>query len=120
MKKDKSVQKIIQRPEADNLPFGMETRIMNRIFLEAEKNKIRAERWGIALVSAVSVSMIAAAFFIFKHFMPVQFHFESFFKPISSETYQVIFFFVYIAFLVLLLLVGDTYLLRFKHKLNSK
>lgn len=119
MKTDKGIRKIMQKAENEFLTYGFETKLMNQIFREVEKNKSRAERWEIILVSAISVLMIIVVFVVLKAYLNMQFDSENILKIFSFETYRPFFFFIYIALLVLLLLFADTFFRRLKQKVKG-
>lgn len=123
MKKDKALKKIISAREPSDVPFGLETRIMDSVRKKAKKRQKRSYILGLCLVSSVSVALIAFAVYLLgdklKQFV------SGLTLPdieISPDTVSIFQFYAVIAGIVLFLLILDGFFrsLFRKKRTNSK
>jgi len=118
MQNDKALQKILLQT-TEGLPNGFENRMMARISLEAARKKRIATLWSFGLVSVVSMALIGAGYYVLNRFFSLDVHLAlPHFEP-SAEVLKTLSFSAYIAVLVLLLLMGDMLLRRFKQRLRE-
>ena len=116
MKQDKALKKIVSKSKPEGLSYGFENKIMKAIFIEAEKQAKRRFALNMALVSSVSLAIIAGTIYILYTYYSVSFSFNIPHFSFSSETKSIFLFSFYIATIVLLLLGMDLYFRRLKKK----
>lgn len=115
MQNDKALQRIL-RQTTESLPHGFENRLMTRISMHAAQKKRRAAQLSLGLVSLVSLLLIGAGYYVLNRFFSFEFQLPlPKFEP-SAESWKTLAFSAYIAVLVLLLLLGDLLLRRFKQR----
>lgn len=115
MQNDKALQKILLQTK-EELPVGFENRMMTRISLEAARKKRRAAVWSFGLVSVVSMVLIGAGYYVLNRFFSFEVHLTLPKLDPSAEILKTVAFSAYIAVLVLLLLIGDLLLRRYKQR----
>lgn len=115
MQNDKALQKILLQT-TEGLPNGFENRMMARITLEAARKKRRATLLSFSLVSVVSMVLIGSGYYVLNRFFSFDIHLSlPGFEP-SAELWRTLSFSAYIAVLVLILLMGDLLMRRFKQR----
>jgi hypothetical protein len=115
MKTDKALRSILSRKTTE-LPYGFENRIMRQILLEADRKNRVSYHKGLALVSLVSMVLIAgvilALHFLFSFdFMDMitGLNFKAMEPHFSTEVRPIFLFSVYIALLMTFLLGIDRF-----------
>ena len=116
MKQDKALKKIVSKSKPEGLSYGFENKIMKAIYLEAEKQSKRRFALSMALVSFVSLAIIAGAIYILITYYSVSFSFTMPQFSLSSEAKSTFWFSLYIALIVMFLLGLDTIFRQLKKK----
>jgi len=116
MKQDNALKKVLEAREKGDLPYGFESRMMNKVMLEALRKRKRINFLAFSLVSVVSLFLIVGTIFLLKYYFQIDLSTSE--NPIkfSPESYAIFGFYFYIAFLVLILLGMDAFFRSLKHK----
>jgi len=116
MKQDNALKKVLDAREKGDLPYDFERRLMNRVMLEAIRKRRRINILAFSLVSAMSLILIAGTALLFDYYFQVDLSTLENPIPFSPESYEMFGFYFYIAFLVLILLLMDAFIRKWKHK----
>jgi hypothetical protein len=116
MDQDKALKKILNTGKRGDLPYGFEDRLMKGILLEAKKQRKRAQIRILGLISSVSLVMVVGTILLIHRYLAVKITMPAPDVRFSPEAGGMFGFFFYIAFLVLVLLVLDTYFRNLRQK----
>lgn len=114
MKQDKALKKTLSKFKTGGLSYGFDQRVMNAIFVEADKKKKRSSILSLGLVSLVSLVIIGGAIYLINAYTSFSFSLTFPRMQFSEETRNILLFSFYIAALVLVLLGFDTFFRRLK------
>lgn len=116
MKQDKALKKTLANIESKGLSYGFDQKVMKLVLVEAEKKRKRTNVLSLGLVSMVSLLIVVGASYLINTY--TSFSSSISFPQIqfSESTRSIIFFSLYIAAIVLILLGFDGYLRRLKQK----
>lgn len=118
MKQDKAIKKLISATKSEGLSYGFENKVMKAIYREAEKQTKRRFALNMALVSLVSLALVAAAVYVLHHFYSLSFSLKMPQLSMAGDNKTLVLFSLYIAALVLFLLGLDLYFRRLRKKLE--
>ncbi|MDP4240087.1 MAG: hypothetical protein Q8904_11515 [Bacteroidota bacterium] len=111
MIQDRALTKVIKSERTAGLSPDFNSRLMNRVCLESQKQTKRSSVLGLCAISGASLSLISLAIYLLKDYLTFSFHLPVFL--LSRESLALYGFSFYIAFLIFILVTLDNY---FRHK----
>ncbi|MDR3653130.1 MAG: hypothetical protein P4L34_09190 [Paludibacter sp.] len=112
MTQDKILKKALESQSIDTLPTDFNSRLMTRIYAENETKKKRIFVLGISAISTASLCLISLGIYLLKDYITFSFQLP----VLSSEAKAIYGFSFYIAFLVSILIVLDSFFRTIRQK----
>ena len=121
MKQDKAIIKVLKSQEIPTLSDGFNAGMMKQLYKAVEKKKKRVYILTLCLLSTVSLGLIAMGIYLTKDYLVGNFPFQLPTIQMMAASISKYGFGIYIAFLIFILLVLDTFFRTVwnKHKVEK-
>jgi hypothetical protein len=116
MKQDKAIIKVLKSVEVPTLSDGFNSKMMKQLYHAVEKKKQRATILTLCLLSTVSLGLIAMGIYLTKDYLVENFTFQLPTLKMMAASISKYGFGIYIAVLIFILLVLDTFFRTVWHK----